>query len=141
MQTRFSKDEGLISFWTGVFIIILIIGIWAAFKIMPMYYKYWEIESFIHAQARVVQMKAGDPARSLESSRREIMKRISELEIPLESEDNLKLAFFGSDLQAHLEWEEVLDVDFGELVGFLGGDYDLYYQIHVFEFVVDTGPK
>jgi hypothetical protein len=132
MAGRVIRQRGLINFWTGLILSILVTGVWLGFKVAPIYYRYYEIETLMHAQARGAQVS------TVHEIRQNILKRVKELEIPLASEDDLSVSVFGSEIQMHLEWEEVLDIDFGDLFGFYSGDEELYFELHIFEFEIDV---
>lgn len=98
-------------------LLLLTAGLYSAFQLIPIFYNYQEIEGFMEAQAKVASMRTDAKIR------RFLVKKIRELDLPVESEEALKIARFNGKIIIELEYEEVFFVEWGE---------DFYYELWVF---------
>lgn len=92
---------------------------YAAYHIVPFFYYYYEIKGEMDSQARKAQLNNDEKLRKY------LLKKIHNLQLPIESEDDLHINRSAGKLIIELKYEEVFYVDFG-------GEY--VYDLYVFKF-------
>lgn len=102
-----------------LFLLVLSAAIWVGFKVLPFFYYYNEILGLMDAQAAKASMFTDAKIR------KELVKRIKKLEIPLDDPENLKINRVDGKIVIDLKYEEVLYLDLGE---------DRVYDLYVFKF-------
>lgn len=95
-------------------ILIFLCGFYACWQIFPFYYYYYELVGLMEEQANKAQVFTDDEIR------RNIEKKIKELDIPVDDMDDLKINRFNGKIVIDLQYSEVLYVDLGDKT------YDLY---------------
>lgn len=113
------RDGGQTRLGLLLFLLLLVAGVWAGFKIIPFYYYYNEIQGLMDAQAAKASLFSD------EKIRKELLKRIRKLEIPINDPEDLKINRFDGKIVIDLKYEEVLYIDLGE---------DRVYDLWIFKF-------
>ena len=93
--------------------------VWLGFRVMPIYYDYYEILGLMEEQAAKSQVL--NDLEILDN----LTKRIRKLGIPIGSEERIKIFRTGSRTKIEFQYKEILDVDFGK---------GRYYKLWVFDF-------
>ena len=100
-------------------ILILLVVIFTGSQIIPFYYYYYDMLGQMEAQAKKATVNSDSEIRQY------LLERIKKNEIPIESEDDLKINRFDGKIVIELSYEEVFYINLGE---------DRIYDLHVFEF-------
>lgn len=114
---RVKDRRGASNLTVLVFGAIVVATIYTLFQIIPMYYRFFEIQSQMETIIHVAD-KETDP-----EIRRKLMYHIKKQDIPVEPED-LRIERDGSILRLSLDWEDVFSVPF----------FGKEYEIYTFEF-------
>jgi len=101
-----------------LFLLVLGSGVFLAFRVLPFYYYYYEIQGLMESQAAKASVFTDDQIR------KRLMKRIKELEIPLDKDQDLQINRLGNKIIIEMYYEEYLSVEFGEDT----------YDLHTFVF-------
>lgn len=110
--------KGFISLSMAFLLVIAGVVGYSLYKVIPFYYSYYELVALMDAQAK--QASLVDSAQM----RKTILKRIKELEIPLNNADDLKIERVGEGIVIELSYVEVFDIEWRSY----------YYEIYPFEF-------
>lgn len=114
------RETGMSRTVVLIWILILVSGLYAGFQLVPFFYYEQEIQSLMEAQASKASVL---PDRKI---RKTLLKKIRQLELPINSEEDLKINRFDDKIIIELEYDEVLYVDFGE-----DRSYDLWvFHMH-----------
>ncbi|MBX7136739.1 MAG: DUF4845 domain-containing protein [Oligoflexia bacterium] len=116
MPTRQSQ-KGAGKLTTLVFAIILGAALFSGYKILPFYYRYFELQNQMEQVIRIASTLTDAEVRE------KLWYHIQHNDIPVEPED-LKINRENSILTVSLEWDEIF------FITFRGKDYDL----HTFHF-------
>ena len=114
-----SSDRGGSRLGFLLFALFLTAGLWVGYKVIPFFYYYNEILGLMDAQAAKASMFSDAKIR------KELLKRIKKLEIPLDDPEDLMINRVDGKIIIDLKYEEVLYIDLGE---------DRVYDLYVFKF-------
>lgn len=105
----------------GVLLLVLILatGVFVGSQVFPFFYYASEIEGMMDAQARKASVFTDQEIREF------LMEQIRKLELPIESESDLKINRLNNKIVIELEYEEVLFIEF---------DDEHSYDLYVFHF-------
>lgn len=108
----------------ALFFILLFLGVggFIGWNVLPFFYYHQEAQGLAEFQA-----KKGSVLRDIEI-RKTLLKRMKELQIPMDDEDDLQINRVGGNIVIHYEYEEVFYVDLGKY-----GVHDLWvfpFEIH-----------
>ncbi len=120
MATRnYKRHSGVSRLGVLLFVLFIVACVWAGSQVFPFYYYYWEIVGLMESQAAKAQEFSDWQIRNT------LIKKIRELEIPLQDEDNLKINRFNNKIVIEFEYEEVLLLEL---------DDEHIYEVYVFQF-------
>ncbi|MCC6955101.1 MAG: hypothetical protein IT290_13370 [Deltaproteobacteria bacterium] len=103
---RVSNEQGL-TLIGGLFLILVLGAVtWLGYHVIPFFYYNQELVGYIESQARKSQVFSD------EEIRRNILRKLKDLEIPFEDPDLLKINRFNGEMVIELEYSEVLFFDY-----------------------------
>lgn len=104
----------------GILILLLLVvsTVFVGYQVFPFYYYYYELEGLMQSQADKASVFTD------EEIRKNIMEKVEKLEIPIDDPEDLKINRFDGKIAIELEYQEVLELDYGEKT----------YDLHVFNF-------
>ncbi len=108
------RNRGFISIGTLLGVLLFGAAIWLLFHILPFFYYSEEMRGFMESQAEKAQISNDNEIR------RFLVRKIRDLELPVDSEDDLKINRFNGNLVIELEYSEVLFIEL------FGKTYDLW---------------
>ena len=114
---RIHRQRGMSRLGVLLFILLLVAGLYTSFQLIPIFYAFQEIEGFMEAQAKVATMHSDAKIR------RFLLKKIKELDLTIDDEENLIIARFNGKIVIEMEYDEVFYVEWGD---------DFYYELWVF---------
>lgn len=102
-----------------LFILLVVCGAFVGEQVIPFYYYYHELLGLMENQAAKASVFRDTDIRKV------LMKKIKQLEIPIDEADDLKINRFNDKIVIDLEYEEILYIDLGD---------ERVYDLHVFRF-------
>lgn len=102
-----------------IFILLFLIAGYVGWNVVPFYVYYYDILGMMEAQAKKASVFKDSEIRQT------LLERIHKLELPVESDDDLKINRFDDKIIIDLQYQEVFFVDLGE---------DRVYDIWYFDF-------
>ena len=108
------RENGFVSLGTLIGLLLFGGAIWVLFKVLPFFYYAEELRGFMEAQAEKNQVLTD------EEMRRTLLRKIRELQIPIDDPEDLKVNRFNGNIVIEVKYSEVLFIDIGDKT------YDLY---------------
>jgi hypothetical protein len=114
-----NKTSGISRLGVLIFVLLVTIAVFVGNQVIPFYYYYYELLGLMESQAAKASVFSDAQIRKT------ITKKISELNIPINNHEDLKINRFGGKILIELYYEEVLFIEFGE---------SWSYDLHTFKF-------
>lgn len=94
----------------GMLFLLAIFGlaVYAAFRVVPIYYNYHEFVGHMHAQARLASDKSEEEIKEF------LTRQVDKLNIPIENDYDLEVSKNGKTVYMYLDYTEELWVNLGE---------------------------